>query len=94
MGWRACHLLAVFTASGLRSGAQARGVPRQAAERDEPPRRRLGLARRLLVVDLEEAVGREHRAPVIHQPQVLPVVRDARSPRSLAKPQFLAKCVW
>ena len=39
-------------------GAQARGVPRQAAGRDNPPDDWFGLAGQVLVIDFDEAIGR------------------------------------
>ena len=63
----------VGVALGLEAGA------RPSRDRRTRSSRRavcLGRGGRVLVVDVEQPVGREHRAPVIHQTEVLAVVRD------------------
>ena len=55
---------------------QAGIVPIQAAERDQPPCRGFAIGNQGLVVHLQEAVGRQHGAPVIHQTLVLPILPD------------------
>ena len=42
-------------------------MPAQSTGRDEPANHRLGIARELLVVDLDETLRRQHAAPVIGQ---------------------------
>ncbi len=60
---------------GVSFGLKAGRIPLETAERDQPSRGVLGCGRRVLVDDVEHSVGRQHRAPVVHQTEVLPIVR-------------------
>ena len=57
-------------------GAEAGVVPRQAAGCDDPPDGRFGRASRVLVIDLNEAIRRQHAAPMVNEPLVAAKMRD------------------
>src|SRR6516225_2641985 len=57
-------------------GAQARVVPRQAAGRNGPPDDWLGRAGQVLVIDLDEAIRRQHAPPMVDEPLVAAEIRD------------------
>jgi hypothetical protein len=54
-------------------GLEAGIVPIETSEGDQPPRDRLTVCDQVLVVDVNKAIGRQRRAPVLHQPDVLPI---------------------
>src|SRR5208282_6443882 len=60
----------------IRFGAQARIVPGQAAGRDDPPDDWFGRAGQVLVIDLDEAIRRQHAPPMIDEPLVVAEIRD------------------
>src|ERR1700722_9409290 len=57
-------------------GPQACIVPCQAASRDDPPDRWFRLAGQLLVVDLDEAICRQHAPPMVSEPLVAAEISD------------------
>src|ERR1700730_18027776 len=57
-------------------GTQASVVPRQATGRDDPPDPRFGSARQFLVIDLDEAIRRQHAPPMLGEPLVVAEIRD------------------
>ena len=48
-------------------------VPLKTAEGDQPPGHRLAIRDQVLVSDFDKAAGRQRRAPVVHQPGVMPI---------------------
>src|SRR5580700_9882528 len=57
-------------------GAQTRVVPRQAAGGDDAPDDWFGRAGQVFVIDLDEAICREHPLPMINEPLVAAEIRD------------------
>ena len=51
-------------------------MPRQAAGRDDSPDDWFGRAGQVLVIDLEEAIGRQHAPPMVGDPLVAAEIRD------------------
>src|SRR5579862_3039661 len=83
----ACHggaidrLPGLPLAGGLHSsriafGAEARVVPCQAAGRDDTADDWFWLAGQVLIIDLDEAIRREHASPMLDEPLVSAEIRD------------------
>jgi hypothetical protein len=69
--------------------AQACVVPRQAARRDDPPDHWFGRAGQLLVIDLEEAIRRQHAPPMLNEPLVAAEIRNQFGPSGRKRQAWL-----
>ena len=62
--------------SRIRFGPQARTVPREAAGRDDSPDDWFGRAGQFFIINFDEAIRRQHLAPMLDEPLIVAEILD------------------